>query len=243
MLVGIRSYLYQVGGIGLLTLYDVEAKKARKGYCFSKGKKDYWRCKKKAISAPSPPPTSAPTASPTSAPTSAPTGSPTSALIELNDDNIGGAVKEWFNNEQTAKTKYGNIEDWDVTRVTKMSYLFISKDSFNGDISGWDISKVTDISGMFYNAKSFNGDLSGWNTEKMIDTQYLFNGAASFKGNVSGWDISKVTQMTGMFKDAISFNVDLSGWNTEKAEVMSVSSFLIVCYLINDEFTFSLVFV
>ena len=40
---------------------------------------------------------------------------------------------------------YGPIGEWDVSRVTDMSVMFLSESLFKGDISQWDVSKVEDI--------------------------------------------------------------------------------------------------
>ena len=41
--------------------------------------------------------------------------------------------------------KYGPIEDWDMSEVTSLKYLFYELDNFNADISKWDTSAVTDM--------------------------------------------------------------------------------------------------
>ena len=43
----------------------------------------------------------------------------------------------------------GDINDWDVSQVTDMSWMFYRAYSFNCDISNWDVSQVTDMSSMF----------------------------------------------------------------------------------------------
>jgi len=72
------------------------------------------------------------------------------------------------------------IGDWDVSRVTDMSYLFCglnkkwtpfecdsSRQSFNGNISGWDTSKVTTLEGTFMGTTSFKGDISQWDVSQV----------------------------------------------------------------------------
>ena len=57
---------------------------------------------------------------------------------------------------------HGLIAEWDVSRVTSMSRMFMDTISFNGDISKWDVPSVTDMNGMFFQAISFNAEISGW---------------------------------------------------------------------------------
>jgi len=47
-------------------------------------------------------------------------------------------------------TKYGEIEDWDVSQVTHMVQLFMSKKMFNGDLSKWNVGRVVDMSASKY---------------------------------------------------------------------------------------------
>ena len=65
---------------------------------------------------------------------------------------------------------HGPIGEWDLSRVTDMSGMFLSTKEFNGDISKWDVSRVRDMSAMFFDAEAFNGDISKWdvfNVESM----------------------------------------------------------------------------
>ena len=59
------------------------------------------------------------------------------------------------------------LENWDVSNVTSMEYLFVDCYEFNSDISNWDVSKVENIDGMFYNCKNFNCDLNKWNVKNV----------------------------------------------------------------------------
>ena len=52
----------------------------------------------------------------------------------------GGASKS------AVVAKYGPIEDWDVSEVTNMKYVFFSFRSFNADLSKWNTGAVTDMS-------------------------------------------------------------------------------------------------
>ena len=49
------------------------------------------------------------------------------------DTDIKKAVNEWCSNPLTAKSKYGDISEWDTSAVTSMEELFDYKTEFNQD--------------------------------------------------------------------------------------------------------------
>ena len=59
------------------------------------------------------------------------------------------AAQEFDDDPANATRKYGPIEAWDVSRITKMRGLFRNKKKFDSDISSWNTSGVTDMSHMF----------------------------------------------------------------------------------------------
>ena len=43
-----------------------------------------------------------------------------------------------------------SLNNWNVSNVTNMNYMFKEAINFNQDINNWNISNVTDMSRMFY---------------------------------------------------------------------------------------------
>ena len=125
---------------------------------------------------------------------------------EWTDGPFKKAVKAYLADPAAGEKEHGHIGTWDVSKVTKMDYLFTYADKFNEDISKWDVGNVVDMSGMFDNAKRFNQDISGWNVGNVKSMYAMFTYAASFNQDLSSWDVSNVEDMTGMFWEAISFN-------------------------------------
>jgi surface protein len=128
-----------------------------------------------------------------------------------------------------------NINEWDVSKVTNMSYMF-SNTSFNSDISNWIVSSVTDMRYMFYKNKPFNQPIGNWNVGNVTNMSCMFAQTDSisspsddpifglysaFNQDISSWDVSKVTDMSWMFNYAIYFNKDLSNWKVSLVKNMT----------------------
>ena len=74
--------------------------------------------------------------------------------------------------KEVATTTYGPIENWDMTEVTNMKYLFYQKGLFNSDLSSWDVSGVTTMKATFESASAFNSDLSKWAVSSVTNMKH-----------------------------------------------------------------------
>jgi surface protein len=62
---------------------------------------------------------------------------------------LNKVVNDWFARgprREGVITKYGKIEDWDMSGVTSLNYLFYNKMTVNADLSKWNVSSVTSLS-------------------------------------------------------------------------------------------------
>ena len=113
------------------------------------------------------------------------------------------AVDLWVSDETSAIATYGEINTWDVSLITDMSFLFDDSQIGSVNLSNWDVSNVLDMSYMFRNAQYFNGNISDWDVSNVINMLYMFDMALTqnsvFNGDLSDWDVSNVTNMVGMF--------------------------------------------
>jgi surface protein len=61
-----------------------------------------------------------------------------------------------------------DISSWNVSKVTRMSYMFAGASAFNQDISSWNVANVTDMSYMLDNTnlsvKNYDALLLGWSS-------------------------------------------------------------------------------
>jgi hypothetical protein len=102
------------------------------------------------------------------------------------------AAQDWANG---LTSLLGNINCWDVSRVTSMWGMFncspdwcnVGFSKFNSNITCWDVSKVQDFSKMFYKAASFNQDISRWRVSSATTIKDMFNGASSFNQRLCNW--------------------------------------------------------
>jgi surface protein len=160
----------------------------------------------------------------------------------MTDDMIKLVVYQWVTKNWFAKVKYGDISNWDTSRITNMDNLFGYQNpysgytyhpyynywspywveyipawnqNFNADLSQWDTSRVTSVVSMFDKASSFNSDISSWNTSQVTIMKRVFYSASVFDVDLSPWNISQVTSMTEMFYTASAFNQSLC-WDVSK---------------------------
>jgi surface protein len=134
--------------------------------------------------------------------------------------------------------QYGNVSEWDVSRLTDFSLVFYRGDRsayaasatdltnfvpeqtlFVDDISGWNVSLATAMEGMFAGAMNFSQNLSAWDTSRVSTMRAMFHSASSFNGDIGGWNVGSVTDFSAMFFGCLSFEgIELSAWDMSAAE-------------------------
>jgi hypothetical protein len=135
------------------------------------------------------------------------------AFMSFTNETLREAVRIWRRNRDMAKLRYGEINDWDVSRVTNMDRLFHNARSFNDCIDRWDVGRVTSMVEMFHYAEVFNQPLASWNVCHVANMQGMFRLAQWFNQPLNTWDVSQVTDMSNMFCNASSFNQPLESWD------------------------------
>ena len=108
--------------------------------------------------------------------------------------------------KQKLLKRVGHISDWDVSKVTDMSYLFSGKHLFNHDISRWDVSKVKNMSHMFSMAWSFDKPLNNWDVSNVTNMSKMFYLCCTFNKPLNNWVVSNVRDMKEMFWGTRSLN-------------------------------------
>ena len=151
-------------------------------------------------------------------------------LVSLPTDEMPKFLYDDLSYTFNRATKFNqNINFWDTSKVTNMSWMFSDDQcnnnnptvSFNQPLNNWDTSKVTNMSRMFYCNKSFNQPLNNWDTSKVTDMSYMFSTATAFNQLPNNWDTSNVTNMSYMFSGATAFNQLLNNWDTSNVTDMS----------------------
>jgi surface protein len=126
-----------------------------------------------------------------------------------------------------------SIDNWDITNVDGMGYMFASAIAFNQHFDSWDTSTVQSMFSMFDGATAFNQDISHFDFSTINESfsffsgvWQMFNGATSFNNggspNISGWTFpSTVTTFASMFNRAFAFNQPIGSWDTQYITNMS----------------------
>jgi surface protein len=121
------------------------------------------------------------------------------------------------------------IGQWDVSRVTNMSFLFagITRiynvmddkwEEFDENLNDWDVSNVKNMTGMFYYCKFFKSPLNKWNVSNVTNMTYMFTYCKSFNSDINSWIVSNVKNMEYMFYNCLKFNKPLNNWNVTKCD-------------------------
>src|SRR5690625_1183143 len=126
-----------------------------------------------------------------------------------------------------------NMNQWDVSGVQNMQYMFRNAFMFNENISNWNVANVTNMERMFYNAQLFNQDIGNWDVSNVTNMQGMFDIAYSFNQDIGNWDVSNVTNMQGMFSSASAFNQDIGNWNT--SNVINMGSMFSLAQAFNQD--------
>ena len=131
---------------------------------------------------------------------------------------------------KSSRKDFEGIEDWDVSNVDDMSYMFAymsydsfesrSKAKFNHNLNKWNVSKVKHMSFMFYYCNDFNQPLDKWDVSNVEDMFRMFDNCKKFNQPLNSWNVSNVTNMSGMFQVAESFNQPLDKWDVSNVTTM-----------------------
>jgi len=143
--------------------------------------------------------------------------------LALTNTTIRVAVRGYLaggKDKEKVVSKYGDISNWDVSKVTNMNSMFHDATKFNQPLNNWNVSKVTDMSEMFTHATKFKQSLNKWDVSKVTTMSRMFRDATNFNQPLDNWDVSKVTNMSGMFAGATSFNQSLDNWDVSKVTIM-----------------------
>lgn len=120
-----------------------------------------------------------------------------------------------------------NINNWNVSNVTKMLILFAGCEIFNQPLNDWNVSNVTNMLLMFSGCKKFNQPLSNWNVSNVISMAGLFQFCSSFNQDISMWKTDNLTDIGSIFFGNKSLNqkYTINFWNLSKIQSVSGSYF------------------
>ena len=161
-----------------------------------------------------------------------------SYVCPMDNAEVIQASWDWITNDNADPDgKWGDLVEWDTSKITKAEKLF-SKNrneagggssngnpkaaTWNEDVTKWSMAKVVKFEYMFEGAEAFEGNgVALWDVSSATSLAHMFHGATAFNGDVKAWSTGNVVQMNGLFQDGSNFNADLSAWSTVKLTDMS----------------------
>jgi surface protein len=90
-----------------------------------------------------------------------------------------------------------NINNWNTSNVTKMSYMFAFASVFNQNVGSWNTSNVTNMANMFNNASNFNQSLGNWTLNNNVNMNYMISNTGidciNYSATLNGWSNNTLT--------------------------------------------------
>ncbi|MFT8756531.1 BspA family leucine-rich repeat surface protein [Leuconostoc pseudomesenteroides] len=111
-----------------------------------------------------------------------------------------------------------DLSDWDVTKVTTFSYMFLNASKLTTlNLSNWGVGRTATSVNMNY---IFSGtsalatlNLTNFKTTNVSNMIYMFQSTGLTSLDLSDWDTTKVAGFIGMFKNASKLTeLNLSNW-------------------------------
>ena len=96
------------------------------------------------------------------------------------------------------------LNNWNVSNVKDMGFLFWCNEKFNQPLNNWDVSNVTSMEFMFSSAKNFNQNIDNWNISNVQNMRCMFTGVYAMKkyNNRPKWKISQINDTHRLFDDS-----------------------------------------
>lgn len=120
-----------------------------------------------------------------------------------------------------------DLSRWNTSSATTMSGMFGNALAFDGrGVEQFDVSKVTNLAFMFNQSPLFEADLSNWNTSNAVTMEQFCTSCARFSGKgLEKWQVSRVQNFKSMFQSTEAFNADLSQWDVSSATNLNAMFF------------------
>ena len=162
-------------------------------------------------------------------------------ITKLNNLNYSGKADQMF--RDTPALTSIDVQNFDTSKITNMSYMFYSTGIEKLDLSNFDTSQVTTMFAMFDGATKLRSlNMKNFDTSQVTNMGYMFYNIVVSELDVSSFNTSNVSTMEGMFDSTTKLNkLDLSNFDTSKVNTMeymfvnsAVSQLNISSFEIND---------
>jgi surface protein len=107
-----------------------------------------------------------------------------------------------------------SINNWDMTPINNIKFLFFGCTNFNQNINDWDVSSVVDGTDTFNACTNYNQPLNNWDVENFQSTSQMFLECSNFNQNINDWRLLSCADVGLMFYNCENFNQPLNNWVT-----------------------------
>jgi surface protein len=145
-------------------------------------------------------------------------------------DLTGVVILEGMFWECLSLTTINNINSWNTSAITDMSFMFWGCAAFNQPLS-FNTAAVTDMEAMFLGCTSLNSALT-FNTSAVTNMDTMLGSCEVFNQPLTFTSTALVTTMQSMFINCHVFNQPIGSWNTEA--VTDMSFMFASCYVFNQ---------
>ncbi|QHS03070.1 BspA family leucine-rich repeat surface protein [Pediococcus acidilactici] len=141
-------------------------------------------------------------------------------ISKLGNLDYSGSAEQMFRNDSMLKTV--DTKDFNTSKITDMTYMFLSTTFDELNLSNFDTRQVTDMTGMFDGTGNLEKlDLHSFDTSNVRNMKYMFYNSNISDVNLSSFNTSNVTDMTQMFFGTGNLTtLDLSNFNTSNVNRM-----------------------
>lgn len=142
-------------------------------------------------------------------------------ITKLNNLNYSGKADQMF--RDTPALTSIDVQNFDTSKITNMSFMFLNAGVEELDLSNFDTSNVTDMGGMFDRTSNLTElELNNFDTSNVNTMWNMFNESNASQINISTFTINESTNTEDMFRETKNLKQLALGKNSQLKDDMNI---------------------